>query len=72
MEQPYLVVTVRLSLFDYIRLDLKTAQHLQDYLTNHGIDFSKEITWWDEPGSLHRVYRQIHPRHEMSTARISR
>ena len=72
MEQPYLVVTVTLSLFDYVRLDLQTAEHLQRYLTDHGIDCSREITWWDDPASLKRVYRQVHPRHEMATGRSPR
>ena len=65
MEQPYLVVTVTVSLFDYVQLDLQTEQHLQDYLTAHGINLSREITWWDDPASLHRVYRQVHLRHQV-------
>ena len=59
MEQPYLVVTVTLSLYDYVRLDLQTAQHLLHYLADHGIDLSREITWWNDPASLHRVSASV-------------
>ena len=62
MEQPYLVVTVTISLYDYVTLDRCTERHLQDTLTAHGIDCSRAITWYDNPANLSRTYRQIHPR----------
>lgn len=59
-ELPYLVVTVRLSLYDTMTLPLPAQDAILMYLNEHGIDTTREFSWMDEPGSLQRVYRQTH------------
>lgn len=63
--QPYLFVKVRLSLYDMMMLPVPTHEAILSWLSEHGIDVTREFSWMDDPGSLQRVYTQRHYKEAM-------
>ena len=64
MKTPYLFVRVTVSVLDIVTHKLHTEDQLRQYLAKRGIDWRLPVTWFDDPGSLRRVYMQRHDRQE--------
>lgn len=56
MDEPYLVVTVTLSMYEMTVYD----GTLEDCLRVHGIDSALPLTMQEDPYTHHRTYRQVH------------
>ena len=61
-EKPYLVVRIRLSMYDMMTMPYPTQDAVLSWIGEHGIDVTREFSWTDEPDSLHRVFTQTHTR----------
>ena len=68
VNDAYLVVTVRMSMYDMVILPAPTQEAVLDWLQRHGIDVAKEFSWEDEPTSCYRVYTQTHRRSHVTQA----
>jgi diketogulonate reductase-like aldo/keto reductase len=59
-EQPYLVVQVRMPMNEIMASPYPQQEAILAWLSRHGIDVTKEFSWFDEIDSFCRVFMQTH------------
>lgn len=67
-ENTYLVVRLRLSLYDMVTMPHPIEESVRAWLTNHGIDLTQPFSVKDAEDSLHRIYEQRHMRKDRHDA----
>lgn len=63
-EQLYLMVRVRMSMYDMMTLPYPAQDAVLCWLMRHGIDVTKEFSYMDEPGGFYRVFTQRHTKEQ--------